>query len=216
MDEHVHAAWIEALKSGRYQQTDRPMLVWDGRFDPLGVLRFICDSTDRRMFADRDSDGNIESTSLEVDQLREYGLTHADAMSIYELHDDGNSFGAIAQWIYDNVAVGRVVDCAEKWSMVPTSLTPKQQVDQYALTVEFQQLTPKQQAEMYALAAETQPPTNQLTREQMHALIATGVIGSAELDLDLTESAAVGTTVGEQHSRSAVGQFITAWRARKC
>lgn len=87
----IKNAWVEALRSGEYEQTDSE-LKNDFGYCCLGVLREIVNPNDERS-------AQGENGMLSNEQLQEYGLDGRTQKKLANMNDDGVSFDEIADYI---------------------------------------------------------------------------------------------------------------------
>lgn len=97
MDAEIKAKWVEALRSGRYEQTTGFLRRSNGRFCCLGVL---CDVRGTTIEADRRNEEAYQSIAefLGEDQMTELWYRNDGAHGHYQ-----HSFGQIAEWIEANL-----------------------------------------------------------------------------------------------------------------
>lgn len=105
---HIKAAWVAALRSGKYAQAQGRLREWGKpAYCCLGVL---CDIGDRKAWKlDKTRwlyeapDGSQESGSLPVLLNRIIGLSIDAETYLIEMNDEGKSFCEIADWIEENL-----------------------------------------------------------------------------------------------------------------
>lgn len=122
MKKELKQKWVEALRSGKYEQGKGVLRTFTDRFCCLGVL---CDVLDQsvwgdvqtvetningceteivaRIYGDEDSDGESSSTSLPVNLRERIGLHVADVSTLIAMNDGGDPFEVIAKHIEVNV-----------------------------------------------------------------------------------------------------------------
>lgn len=116
MEPHVKAAWLEAMRSGRYKQgrgSLRGGPPGGSDFCPLGIL---CDLGERKAW-ERDPgygtwtytgpNGSRTSGFPPLEVMKLAGLTHTAAVTVANMNDGLNgpprSFSEIADWIERNL-----------------------------------------------------------------------------------------------------------------
>ena len=124
MDRKLKQRWLDALRSGRYRQTDSSLKTQFGRIaEPhyccLGVLieieapeEFVRDGSGLATLRwelpanadDPNVDDDLRSTSYLNRKLMErFDISEADMLAAAEMNDNGESFEQIADWIEENV-----------------------------------------------------------------------------------------------------------------
>lgn len=105
MEKALKAKWIEALRSGKYEQAQRVLRRHDGSaYCCLGVL---CDVSGQGEWADDDfitqqSNGKPVvslQTSTVFQHAEMFGLEESAKRYLMNANDTGTSFPAIADWI---------------------------------------------------------------------------------------------------------------------
>jgi hypothetical protein len=107
MDAKLKANWIEALRSGKYQQARKYLRQGNG-FCCLGVA---CDLIDSSEWGDETSTGAYYYGPSDYDALTvwsgdieaRYGLTPKQSEVLWRMNDEGNSFAEIADYIEANL-----------------------------------------------------------------------------------------------------------------
>lgn len=101
MKADLKARWIEALRSGKYQQGEGN-LKKDGRLCCLGVLREVADPSDTESHRGH---GSVLSDA----QCQRLGLPYHQMVPLWHRNDgdgmDKQPFSQIADWIEANVQV---------------------------------------------------------------------------------------------------------------
>lgn len=105
MTQDTQQEWIDALRSGEYEQT-RNTIRDDRGMCCLGVLCDIVDPEGWETFGPRVHAHNLgqcgEPAELDVDLLRAAGISREDAQRLVELNDVYRaSFDEIADWLED-------------------------------------------------------------------------------------------------------------------
>lgn len=108
MDQQVKTQWLQALRSGEYEQTKHRLHTYEG-FCCLGVLcDFAIDgewdswnTDDKGRVTSYHKGGNI---ALLPNHFLEYvGMTHEHQEHLTRMNDDGKTFEQIARWIEINL-----------------------------------------------------------------------------------------------------------------
>lgn len=107
MNFEVKKEWLEALRSGKYQQGNQELRTVEGRFCCLGVL---CDLYSRKFQVPWDERKFQRELSYPPMEVRMWaGLEHEDPMipsvnhSLSYLNDDGKTFDEIAKYIEEEL-----------------------------------------------------------------------------------------------------------------
>jgi hypothetical protein len=102
MKAEIKTRWLEALRSGRYQQTQGKLRTDVGHCC-LGVL---CDVVEPDSWRD-DEDGwrhGINRAYLPEHLCITTGLQGAETTPLMKMNDDGLGFASIADWIDENIS----------------------------------------------------------------------------------------------------------------
>lgn len=103
MNPEIKAKWIEALRSGKYQQTAGTLRNNDG-FCCLGVLCDVMGSTWDEHGTAESPDGRFRSAYLLAHELKDaIGLSDFRQSILFEMNDCGKSFPEIADYIEANL-----------------------------------------------------------------------------------------------------------------
>lgn len=108
MNADLKTAWVEALRSGKYKQTQKFLRV-DGGYCCLGVL---CDISGEGTWAQDpwsnssgySYEGEFDTERLTPSMLHAFEISNEDAEALMEMNDkEGLSFSSIADYIEDNL-----------------------------------------------------------------------------------------------------------------
>jgi len=107
MDPEVKKAWVEALRSGEYEQTDGG-LCYDGKYCCLGVLCEIDERVTPIRYSTKDVAYEIGDGPFELGVLpREFrdliGITPQQESIVIKMNDGGTGFPEIADYIEANL-----------------------------------------------------------------------------------------------------------------
>ena len=103
MKKDIKQAWLNALRSGDYEQTTG-YLEDKGEYCCLGVLCDITDEVEKGNYREFTSVNkkNAMTTCLDADTLEFFGLEENEAHHLMKMNDDElNNFEEIADWIED-------------------------------------------------------------------------------------------------------------------
>jgi len=104
MNAEIKARWVEALRSGKYQQGRAALRSLEERFCCLGVL---CDLYSPSEWTTNGSTRYFHRESLSAfigaDFRTQMGLSDAEAWRLARMNDDGKSFADIADYIEANL-----------------------------------------------------------------------------------------------------------------
>lgn len=115
MDKTLKESWIEALRSGEYEQTQETLLRKDGpakSYCCLGVLCAISDEVFENddddipfMWGDNkdyDAVGFVDG-ELATPFINHIGMPHSHQSTLIGMNDIGKTFATIADWIEENL-----------------------------------------------------------------------------------------------------------------
>ena len=97
MEPELKRKWVDALRSGKFEQ-GKTKLEENGRYCCLGVLRHIVDPKDMR-YQPALGGGSL----LNGEQLKEYGLTSDEQITLSTINDRGKPFSEIADYIEEHL-----------------------------------------------------------------------------------------------------------------
>ena len=109
MNAEIKARWVEALRSGKYQQGRAALRSLEERFCCLGVL---CDLYSPSEWTTNGTTTNGTtryfhrgslSAFIGADFRAQMGLSDAEAWTLARMNDDGKSFSNIADYIEANL-----------------------------------------------------------------------------------------------------------------
>lgn len=95
MDPELKAKWLEALRSGKYEQ-GRGSLCYDGKHCCLGVLQDVVGK-------DQLPRHHLGWEYLDYDQAAPIGLTEIVQQNLGRLNDEMKGFGMVADYIEANL-----------------------------------------------------------------------------------------------------------------
>ncbi len=100
MDADLKVKWVEALRSGKYQQAQQALLN-KGAYCCLGVLCDVMGAEWKPGDGDQFAilNGDIQQYYLEGATLETIGMTEAEQERLYHMNDDGEPFTEIANYI---------------------------------------------------------------------------------------------------------------------
>ena len=104
MDGDLRKRWVEALRSGKYEQGQKHLRC-NGRYCCLGVLLDVYEPDgwkDRNVHEPHDLASDEELSAAALEELRLPSRHHHDLISMND--DAGATFAEIADWIEANIA----------------------------------------------------------------------------------------------------------------
>lgn len=110
MKQEVKDKWIEALRSGEYEQGIGRLRSSENKFCCLGVLCEVQgveshlnhDEESYRYFGNKNGFQSLLPSSVAIDDWK---LPYEDTSILMGMNDNGKSFNEIADWIEENVKV---------------------------------------------------------------------------------------------------------------
>lgn len=110
MDKEIKKKWVEALRSGKYEQGRMHLRTVKNKFCCLGVLCDIHDNTQWKSFEKTNSAHSSYPYTysgytgvLSYDLLKKFKLKNDQHNKLIDMNDDGKTFAEIADYIEENL-----------------------------------------------------------------------------------------------------------------
>lgn len=112
MNREIKAKWIEALRSGKYEQGKSQLRTLNDKYCCLGILCTLRTDGEWKQWCEPDEDGLAEigcwefkgnSEWLDGSYLLEIGMTSEEESALADMNDSGKTFAEIADYIEKNL-----------------------------------------------------------------------------------------------------------------